>query len=253
MGQLFGTGAVADIDDSRTRHPAADGQQLAVFVLGPADDIGQVGAFEASFEQVAPFESQSVLDIVRHRRRSRGRKGDDRSVHQFPQFADAQVVRPEIIAPLGDAMCLVHHDIADVHHLQVGAEQAGAEPFGRQVEELEVAVGGVVQRQVHLVPVHAGIDAQGLDTPVVQLLDLVLHERDERGDHEGDPLLHQRGHLETHGLPAAGGQDREDIPAGHRLPDDVFLHGTEGLIPPIRPQNVQRFHEFLQKFWSKSF
>ena len=150
-------------------------------------------------------------------------------------------------------MCLVHHDIADVHHLQVGAEQAGAEPFGRQVEELEVAVGGVVQRQVHLVPVHAGVDAQGLDAAVVQLLDLVLHKGDEGGDHQREAIFHKRGDLEAHGLSASRRQDGQHIPAGYRLPDDVFLHGTEGIVPPIRPQNVQRFHKILKKFWSKSF
>ena len=81
-------------------------------------------------------------------------------------------------------MRFVHHDEADLEHVEVGAEKLGAEPLGGDIEQLAVAVSGVVERQVHLPPGHPGVDAERLDA---------------------------RRHLEADGLAAAGGHYGEHV------------------------------------------
>ena len=61
-----------------------------------------------------------------------------------------------------------------------------------------------------------------VDAMRVQLVLLVLHQRDERADDDGEARERQRGELVDDRLAAAGGHDDEGVAAGehgaHRLP-----------------------------------
>ena len=58
-------------------------------------------------------------------------------------------------------------------------------------------------------------------------IDLVLHQGDERADHDGRPFLDQGGQLITQGLATSGRHDDEDILAGHEAFDHLFLRALE--------------------------
>ena len=144
-------------------------------------------------------------------------------------------------------MRFVHDDERDGEHGQVALEKPGLEPLGGDVQELAVAVGGVVQGEVHLVAVEPGMDGDGLDAPGGEVLDLVLHQGDEGRDHEGEALFHHRRHLEAHRFASSGGEDGEHVAARERLVDDALLHGPEAFVPPIGFQCLMWRH-FLQMF-----
>ena len=241
-GGLLAAGAVAQVHDAAARDAAADVEQLPLFVLRPPDDIGQVFPGETGLQQVFLPEGELLHDVVRDFRGRRRGQGDHGRGNALADLSDRKVVRAEVIAPLGDAVGLVHDDEADGEDVEVGLEERGPQALRGDIEELEVAVGGVVQGVVGLPAGHPGVDREGLDAAGGEVLDLVLHQRDERGHDERDAVPQERGDLEAHGLAAARRQQRERVPPVQRGGDDLLLHRTEGLVAPILPQHLQRSH-----------
>ena len=217
VGQFLGLLPVADIHDARSGNAVAHGQELPGLVLALPDDVGQVRPLETALEKVLLLESETVHDVV---------------------------VRPEVIAPLRDAVRLVHDDERDGEDGQVTLEKPGLEPFGGDIQEFAFAVGGVVQGKVHFVSAESGMDGDGLDSTACQVLDLVLHQGDEGRDHEREAVAHHGRHLETHRFPASGGEDGEHVAARKRLFDDALLHRPEAFMPPIGFQCLERCHFF---------
>ena len=130
----------------------------------------------------------------------------------------------------------------DVHIRKIGLERPRREPFGREIQELEVAVGGVVERQVDLVTRHTRIDGEGLYPPVLQVLDLVLHQGDERRHDQRDALFHHPRDLEAYRLASAGRQYGQHVLAGERIHNDALLHRPETLVAPVLLKYVDRSH-----------
>ena len=90
---------------------------------------------------------------------------------------------------------------------------------------------------------HAGIDTQGLYSPGCEILNLVLHQGDERGDDDGNPLPAHCRHLKTYGLSAPGRKNGKGIPSLKGRTHDVFLHGAETVITPIFFQYLRSCHQ----------
>ena len=62
---------------------------------------------------------QAALDILRDERSGRRRQGDHGRIDTLAQAPYLQVIRTEVIAPLGYAMSFIHYDEAYVHHIKV--------------------------------------------------------------------------------------------------------------------------------------
>ena len=76
----------------------------------------------------------------------------------------------------------------------------------------------------------------------LEVLHLVFHEGNERGYHNGNPLLHHCRHLEAHGLAATRGKDCKDVPPCGGLIHNLFLHGAETCVSPVFLQNLKCSH-----------
>ena len=73
------------------------------------DNVSQIFPLKTHTESILFPESQLALDVLDHFGCSRGRQGKNRDVRQdFTDFRNPGVRRPEVIAPLGDAVRLVH-------------------------------------------------------------------------------------------------------------------------------------------------
>ena len=136
-------------------------------------------------------------------------------------------------------MSFVHNDIAHIHFLDITAEKRGPQALGRNIQELEVSVGRIVQRDIHFPPAHTGIHAESLYAAVVEILDLILHQSDQRSDHYRNPLLHQRRDLKAHGLASSCRQNCKHISALQSSTDDILLLRTERVITPVFLQHFK--------------
>ncbi len=57
----------------------------------------------------------------------------------------------------------------------------------------------------------------------MELIHLILHQRDERRYNKGDSRKHQSRYLITDGFPPAGGHDGQGISFLQNTGDDLFL------------------------------
>ena len=233
--QVFRALAARHVDDAAAFHAPADFQQAAHLVVGLAEDVRQVRPGEVAGQEVRLFEAEFVHDVGRDLRRGGGRQGHHRhgGAEELPNGSDLEVVGPEVVAPLRNAVGLVDRQQAHVHLEETDPKQLCPKPFRRDVKELVVAVDGVVERVINLPPRHPRVHRQRPDPPVPKVLDLVFHQRDQRRHDDADPLPHQRRHLETHRLPSPRRQHRQHIPPGQRLGDNLLLHRPETLVSPV--------------------
>jgi hypothetical protein len=182
------------------------------------DREADVRPVEAADDDRGVAHREALDDLLAHgRRRRRGEGEDGRAAERLGRGAQAQVVRPEVMAPLRDAVRLVDHqqrrpgDGELVEHVRV------RELLRRQEEELELLVGELGERLVAVGGADGRVELGGAaGGPLPQILDLVALEGDQRGDDHGRALDQQPGDLVDRRLPGARRHDREGVAAVRR-------------------------------------
>ena len=143
------------------------------------------------------------------------------------QVPDAQVIGAEVVAPLRDAMRLVHGDQGGVDAAQERQGGRRGQPFGRHIEQFDAAI---IQRLKHRLGFLVGVgggEGAGLDPRFAQAADLVAHQGDERRDDDRHPVAAQGGQLKAQRLAAARGHDGQRVAPGEDGIDDILLPRAE--------------------------
>ena len=145
------------------------------------------------------------------------------------RVGEAEVVRPEVVPPLRDAVRLVDDEQAD-------ARRAGCARGTRATRSARARRRAAAARRAPRASSAARLaaascwaltsaDAPGRDA--LERLDLVLHQRDERRDDQRQVRPHQRRELVAERLARAGGHDDEHVAAGERGLHRLALAGAE--------------------------
>ena len=69
--------------------------------------------------------------------------------------------------------------------------------LGGNIEQLYLAAAHGGKVLDHLLPAQGRVDVDGRHTVGAQAVDLILHQRDKRGDHHAQPRAQQRRYLEA--------------------------------------------------------
>ncbi|EGY01901.1 hypothetical protein AZA_54302 [Nitrospirillum viridazoti Y2] len=243
VGQRLHPGARQAIDDARVlRMVAADEvQQLPALIVLGRHAIGDVGPVEAGDELPRLAQSQALHDVGLGLRVGRGRQRDARHGGEtLVQHRQLQVFRPEVVAPLADAVRLVQGEQADARPVQQLQEARGDQPLRRHVQQVQIAP---LARPLHiqrLAPVQGGVQVGGAHTGLPQRVHLVAHQGDQGTDDDGDARPRQGRDLETQRLAAAGGHQHQGVAALDDVGDDVFLVAAESGITVDALQDVPR-------------
>ena len=116
-------------------------------------------------------------------------------------------------------------------HAGKQVEQArGQERLGGHVEQAHRAIPHPGHVLLVFVRLERAVQEQGRDAGGAQLLDLVLHQRDERRDNHGQTVEQQRRDLVAQRFAAAGGHDRQRVAAGQDVLDHFALQRAEGVV-----------------------
>ena len=192
------------------------------------DAIGEVGAVEARDEHLRLAQLEVRDDVGAH---ALGRGGGERhhghAGQRGPEFGELAIFGSEIMAPLGDAVRLVDRKRGDVPFFQVLVPTLEHEPFGRGVEQAILAAVQAAEPRACLGSVERGIEKRRRHAARLELIDLILHERDQRRDDDREAVAHERGELETKRLATTGGQQREHILAGESRLANLALERAE--------------------------
>ena len=196
-GFLFGDLAGRGVYDGRTgflvRSAEGFGQQRVdpLTSLGGAADLGdpqcEVGAGKAAQQlRGVSGQSEAFEDLVAHYRCGSRCTGENPGVGQAAQqLADLQIFGAEVVTPLADAVGFVDGDQRALDLAQERAEAREAQPFGRGVDEFVLAVGDALHAATNFVAIERRGQVGGGEAPALERLDLIVHQRDQRRDHQG--------------------------------------------------------------------
>ena len=165
-------------------------------------------------------------DVTPHGRVG-GRRERERArpAELLARAAEREVVGAEVVPPLRDAVRLVDHEQAHTAAREAIEEAPVREPLRcdeeqRDASRLEVGVAAVL-----LGAIERGVDEGRRDSDRLEGLDLVLHQRDQRRDHERAADL-ERGQHVAEALAAAGRHHPEHVVRRERL-EHLGLAGSE--------------------------
>ena len=216
-------------------------QQLALGLVLRLDPVLDVGPVEAGHELPGLAQRQPGRDL-RPGVLGRGRGHRDPRHRRPPlvQHGKRQVVGPEVVSPLGHAVRLVDGEQRDRAAVEQPQRGFGPQPLRRQVEQVELAVHERVLDPAPLVGVLRRVEESRPHAEHGQRVDLILHERDQRRDDHAGALAHQRRDLVAQRLAAAGRHQRDRVPAGADVLDDLLLLPAERAVPEHAVQDLRR-------------
>ncbi len=220
------------------------GLELLVARQARPHAVDQVRPIEAADQHERVAQPELADDVLAHA----GRRGRRERVHRHlrpgrAQRAELPVLRPEVVAPVADAVRFVDGDVAHAgprhRRLEAGAAVAH-QAFGRHVEQLEAPVAQAVEGRLPRVRGHRAVEARRRHAARDQAVDLVLHQRDEGRDDERDAgvVADQGRHLEAQRLAAAGRQHHDAVAAFQHGVDRRALQGPQRLEPPVALEDV---------------
>jgi len=125
---------------------------------------------------------------------------------------------------------LVDGEERNAYRRDAGPERGRAEPFGSDVDDLELAAADPLLAVVALGIGERAVHEGRRDSPRRERVRLVLHERHERGGDDGGTLEENGGELVAEALPRAGRHDGDGRPPREHRPHDLFLPGPEALV-----------------------
>ena len=157
-------------------------------------------------------------------RRGRGREAEDASGLELLQaLAEREVGGTEVVAPLRDAVRLVHRHQRGRHDLEQAAELVAGERLRRGQDEQRAALGDARQTLATIGDADRAVEANGRHAELLHLQVLVLEQREERRDHDRGLRQEQRGQLVAQRLAAAGRHDEQRVAAGEDRRDGPLL------------------------------
>ncbi|MND99007.1 hypothetical protein D3C80_913830 [compost metagenome] len=147
-----------------------------------------------------------------------------------------RVFGAKIVAPLGDAVGLVDGEQPEGQFCQPIQKLVLQQPLGGDIDQLDLAAthGGKVLD--HLLPAQGRVDVDRRHAVGAQAVHLILHQRDEGGDHHPEPGPQQRRDLVTERLAATCGLEHQGIAPRHYLFDDLELARPKLLVAEDRLQ-----------------
>ena len=138
------------------------------------------------------MEPQFLHNVLLRNPVGGGRERDEGYAgQQLLQLGQVEIFRPEVVAPVGDAVGLVDGHQPDGKFLQAPYEIA----LRGEVEKFQCAGFHFFKDGLLLRPSLGGVEVGGLDAVEAQRVDLVFHQRDERGDDQREPIEKEGRHL----------------------------------------------------------
>ncbi|CAM2177626.1 conserved hypothetical protein [Burkholderia latens] len=237
-----------DIDDARALQFAGQIEQpplleferacgFAASVSGARMNhaVAQVGPVRTRAHDRGVAQSQCVHDVFDDfRRRGGGERKDRRAAHRLYRVRDIEKCRPEIVPPLRHAVRFVHDDEFHARLRATGedVDECGLrEAFRRHEHDARAAVAQRLQcRSLILTPERA-IQQHAVDAERLQLVGLILHQRNQRRHDERHAVQMQGRQLVAQRLARPGRHRRKRVAPCQYAADDVLLSVAQARDP----------------------
>jgi len=183
FSDLLGGLLLGDVDDGRLPRPVRQPFHQPALLVEAADRLHQqieIGSVETGGHHVIRRNREFGLHVGDHRGRRRGSQQQRLgNVELALVVGELQIVRAKVVAPLGDAVRLVHHQQGDRHLADEVAEALVLQPFHRDHQDLQLAGLGAGHGLARLLAALRRVDAGGGNAMAVKERQLVLHQRQQ--------------------------------------------------------------------------
>ena len=208
---------------------------MAVGLGGHA--IADVGPVEPRQHHAIGRNAELLQDVGARRDIGGGRQRDARHARQrVTQRFELAIFGAEIMAPLADAMRFIDGDQRDL-----GARHQHAEPFhggafGRDIQQVELAIAQRADGGVAIVGLT--VERPGTHAKGAHRTHLILHQRDQRRNHQRAARPHQRRDLVAQGFAGPRRHDSQHIAPGADIGDYRLLLPAKGGKAENRTQHI---------------
>ena len=211
-----------------------DVHELFLLVDSGTNHVDDVLPYEAHLEKALVLESQPLHDVMDNSRRSRGSKGQyGYAGLDLTDIRNLKIGRTEVVSPLTDTMGFINCDEAHGNALELLKKQRTAETLRRDIEQLQPAKDGILQRRDNLAARHGGIDCRRLDAVGLKVGHLIFHQGDQRRDDNADAIGREGRYLKGDGLTTTCRHQSQRVVAAANAVYDVALNAAKVVIAPI--------------------
>ena len=231
-GHLLGIFAAEAIDDRRLAGVATEHfDRLRRPIDQRQDAIDQVRADRSCRPAPAGSRSPSWRDnVVADPRRGRRREGVQAGLRKpLREHGHLPIFGPKVVPPMADAMGLVDREPPHVDSPRRAAKtnRSPAAPERRNKQaKLPLGEARFRPRAVRRANMSA-VQASRRIAARSQAIDLIFHQRNQRGDDDVGRIVQQRRHLIAQRLAAAGRHHHQRIASGQRRGDCLGLQGAQ--------------------------
>src|SRR5690625_1711107 len=190
-------------------------QQLVASIALQADPVMNVGAVEAVGEYARLRIKQAGGNFLAGARVGGGGQRQPRHVGKvLAQQIQAQILGPEIVAPLRYTVGFVYGKQADAAAGEQVKRVAAQQALGCNIDQLELPGRQRLLGAALFLGAERGIEHGGGHSVVLQCADLVTHEGDQRRFAYGRAWSDQGGDVVAQGRVSTGGHERERVVEG---------------------------------------
>ena len=136
--------------------------------------------------------------------------------------------------PLTDAVRLIHYQPRRRIPQEKFRKEVGLKPLRRHVQQLDFPARRPFGRQPLLPERNRAVDVCGGNPLLAERVDLVLHQRDQRRNHDSVTGLHQNRKLIAERLSGTGRHDHAEIASGKDGFHDLLLK----IQKPVKSEKV---------------
>ena len=173
-----------------------EAKELLARVAFRDDGVADVRPVEAADEDPRVPEPETFGDLAPRRGVRGGGERDARHAGvALVQHRELEVLGPEIVAPLRDAVCFVDGEEGDSEPVEQREGALAHQSFRRDVEQVERSCAGVVLDLPYFIEGERRVQIPGAYPHLQQRIDLILHQCDERRDDDRDTVADQGGDL----------------------------------------------------------
>jgi hypothetical protein len=243
VGRLFHFVARQAIDNAGIRGmlTAQKAQQLRAGVLLGFYAVLDIGPVKARDELPGVFQLQALDDFTAGAGIGGGGEGDARHLGKlFVQQAELQIIRAEVVPPLGYAVGFIYREQRQRHLMQQFQHTRLYQALRRYVQQLDLPAPQTLLYGPLLIGAEAGIQIGSGNAQLCQGIDLILHERDQRRNHHRQALAGQGRDLVTQGFATPSRHQHQRIRSFAKALNDRFLLTAKGGVAKGVLQNVHR-------------
>ena len=241
-----GLGSVLErgVNDGRLDRGRAEPveQMLAAVLIGDRGDHKvKVGPIEGELVMVLRLDAEMPANIPGDFWGGGCCEAEDAWDFEFGGKAgQLKVVGPEVVSPFRDAMRFVDCEEGERSSGQASPEFFVGQALGSHVEEFQSVVFKSAIKVACFVGRQGGVQSCHRNPFGGERIDLVLHQCDERGDHQGESLEEHGGELVAERFTSSGREDRESGPVCQDGTDGRFLTSAKRIVTEVFLESLMR-------------